>query len=392
MWILLIIFLLCLSIVTSYKIKYKYGIISTLRSIRGEKSSLFMSLGTKIGVGSIVGTASSIILGGYSSVIWMIIFSFITSSLIYYEAYLGKKYSVNNVSGMYFIIRNGLNKRVLSIFSLIMLILLYSFLFQMIQSNTIGNILYLNYGIDKRIICISLIIVISFIIFFNIKDVINVMNKIVPVMCILFIILSLYGVISNLDIFVNNLKHIDLFNIKSLMCGMVIGIKRSIFMNETLIGTTSVSSGIDNNDIITSSNIQVLCSYFISFFITIIIASLLIIYNPVKINDYNLLISETYFMTTGKIGIYILSIIVILFGVTTMLSGYYIGKSNIDLIVNSKVLSLIFKVLFVLSVVIGVYVDNNLIWKYLDKVMFIMILINSYSIIRMLGSGINDRK
>ena len=82
-----------LSIIVSFKIQFNnYNIKSMFSSIRGEKTSLFMSLGIKIGVGSIVATASSIIIGGYSSVIWMMLFSLITSSLIYYEAYLGKKY------------------------------------------------------------------------------------------------------------------------------------------------------------------------------------------------------------------------------------------------------------------------------------------------------------
>ena len=141
MWIILIIFLFFLSIVVSKYIKFNNYKISIKKYIKNDKTSLFMSLGTKIGVGSIIGTISSILLGGYGSVIWMMIFSLITSSLIYYEAYLGKKYSINNLSGPYYIIKNGIKNNKLAIFSLILLIITYSFLFQMIQSNTISNIL-----------------------------------------------------------------------------------------------------------------------------------------------------------------------------------------------------------------------------------------------------------
>ncbi len=348
-----------------------------------------MSLGTKIGVGSIIGTISSILLGGYGSVIWMMIFSLITSSLIYYEAYLGKKYSINNLSGPYYIIKNGIKNNKLAIFSLILLIITYSFLFQMIQSNTISNILNINYNINKNIITICFIVIIFCTIKLNIKEIIRTMNKIVPIMCLLFIIISLYGVISNYELLFNNIKTIELFNIKTFIPGLIIGIKRSIFMNETLIGTTSISSGIDNNDIESVSKIQVLGNYFISFIITSLITLLLIIYNK-TMPDYNLLVSNLYCFTSGRVGLFIITIIIILFGITTLLSGFYIGKSNIN-IFNNKKYEFIFNVLFIIFVIIGVYIENNYIWKILDILMYIMILINSYSIIKLLRGEHHDR-
>ena len=391
MWIILIIFLFCLSFYMAFKSNFRsYRVFSVFKSIRGDKSSLFMSLGTKMGVGSIIGTASSIIIGGYSSVIWMIIFSFVTSSLIYCEAYLGRKYRVksnnNYISGMYYAIRNGLGSKLLSFISLITLILLFSFCFQMIQANTISNILYINYEIDRNIVCIGITALLAIMFLFSIKDVISVMNKLVPLMCILFLIISIYGIFSNIDLLIYNISNIEIFNIKSIMCGLVIGVKRSIFMNETLVGTTSISSGIDDNDLSVSSNIQVLGNYFISFVITVLICLLLLIYNPFNVTDYNVLISDTYLFTSGKIGLYILSVVIILFGVTTMLSGYYIGKSNLTHIFKSKAINILFNILFFAVIITGIYINNIYIWKYLDIIMFIMILINSYSIIKLMGS------
>ena len=66
-----------------------------------------MSLGTKIGVGSIIGTASSILIGGAGALFWIWIFTIIFSSIIYAESYLGNKYKdkKNNISGPYFYIK-----------------------------------------------------------------------------------------------------------------------------------------------------------------------------------------------------------------------------------------------------------------------------------------------
>ena len=78
--------------------------------MKNDKTSLYLTLGTKIGVGSIIGTTSSIIIGGFSSVVWILVFSFITTSIIYYESYLGRKNRVklkdDYIGGPNFITKN----------------------------------------------------------------------------------------------------------------------------------------------------------------------------------------------------------------------------------------------------------------------------------------------
>lgn len=94
----------------------------------------------------------------------------------------------------------------------------------------------------------------------KIKEILNIMNKIVPIMCLFFIIICLYGIISNYDILFSSMEVYlkDIFSIKSILCGMIIGIKRSIFMNELSIGTTSLSASTDKNDINISIKYQIL--------------------------------------------------------------------------------------------------------------------------------------
>ena len=361
MWTILIIFLFCFSIYLSVRLKFQNYKINIKELIRNDKTSLYLTLGTKIGVGSIIGTTSSIIIGGFSSVIWIILFSILTTSIIYYEAYLGRKNRVklNNdyIGGPNFIVKNKL----ISFISLMLLLLIYTFMFQMIQMNTISNMIILN-----------------------------IMNKIVPIMCLFFIIVCLYGIISNYDVLFSSIEVYlkDIFSIKSMLCGMIIGIKRSIFMNELLIGTTSLSASTDKNDINISIKYQILSVLFITITMTLLISSLILIYiynNPI-INDYNLLINNIFHTTYGSIGTLFLIIILILFGFTTILSGFYIGKTNIEYLTKSKLILNIFKLIFIVVTLSGIIINNFFIWKYLDNLIFIMIIINSYSIIKSLGS------
>lgn len=390
MWTILIIFLFCFSIYLSVKLKFQNYKINIKELIRNDKTSLYLTLGTKIGVGSIIGTTSSIIIGGFSSVIWIILFSILTTSIIYYEAYLGRKNRVklNNdyIGGPNFIVKNKL----LSFISLILLLLIYTFMFQMIQMNTISNMILLNVNISKKLILIVFLIILLVTINLKIKEILNIMNKIVPIMCLFFIIVCLYGIISNYDILFSSIEVYlkDIFSIKSILCGMIIGIKRSIFMNELLIGTTSLSASTDKNDINISIKYQILSVLFITITMTLLISSLILIYiynNPI-INDYNLLINNIFHTTYGSIGTLFLIIILILFGFTTILSGFYIGKTNIEYLTKSKLILYIFKLIFIVVTLFGIIINNFFIWKYLDNLIFIMIIINSYSIIKSLGS------
>ena len=390
MWTILIIFLFCFSVYLSVKLKFQNYKINIKELIRNDKTSLYLTLGTKVGVGSIIGTTSSIIIGGFSSVIWIILFSILTTSIIYYEAYLGRKNRVklNNdyIGGPNFIVKNKL----LSFISLILLLLIYTFMFQMIQMNTISNMILLNVNISKKLILIVFLIILLVTINLKIKEILNIMNKIVPIMCLFFIIICLYGIISNYDILSSSIEVYlkDIFSIKSILCGMIIGIKRSIFMNELLIGTTSLSASTDKNDINISIKYQILSVLFITITMSVLISSLILIYiynNPI-INDYNLLINNIFHTTYGSIGTLFLIIILILFGFTTILSGFYIGKTNIEYLTKSKLILNIFKLLFIVVTLSGIIINNFFIWKYLDNLIFIMIIINSYSIIKSLGS------
>lgn len=389
MWILLIIFLFILSIYLTIKLNFKNYKLNILKLLSKDKTSLFLTLGTKIGVGSLIGTTSSIIIGGFSSVIWMILFSLLTTSITYHEAYYGNKYKKENnnnfVGGPYYILKYGLNKKILSIISLILLIVIYSFLFQMIQMNSIGYLLELL-SIKKYLIIIISLIVLFITFRLSIEEVLNGLNKIVPLMCLLFLIVSIYGIIKNFKLIDITLITKDFTSLESILTGLVIGVKRSIFMNELLIGTTSTGSASDKNDIKVSINYQILSVYFIGVFITIIISLLLLIYlsNNDTLSNYNLLLTGVYTSILGKYGLLFLLTLYILFGFTTILSGYYIGKNNIEYLTNSKVILSIFKTIFIVFAVSGILFKSEFLWNIVDNLILIMIIINSYSIIKLI--------
>ena len=214
------------------------------------------------------------------------------------------------------------------------------------------------------------------------------MNILVPFKIVLFIFVCLFGIINHFNDLISSFKieFNNLLTFKSIMSGFVIGTLRSIFMNEILIGTTSIASGSDKNNIDVSIRYQLFSIYFITLMNTLLITSIILIYkyNNNIVNDYNLLITRMFYYIGGSTSVYILFIILVLFALTTILSGYYILKSNINYIFNNKQITNICSVIFLIVVVSSVFISNSYLWKYTDYLIFIMIIINSYCIIKLM--------
>lgn len=390
-WTVVIIFLSYLGVTLSRRIKFNNLNIKKL-SNQIDKDGLFMSLGTKIGVGSIIGTASCILIGGAGSLFWIWLFTLVFSSIIYAESYLGNKYKDKNrnISGPYFYIKKGLNKKSLSLLITVLLIITYSHFFLMIQTNTIIEILKNN--IFVIIITIFLLLLTAIL---NIKEILQVLNKVVPIMCIIYIFIGLFIIFKNFNevLFITKNILINAFTYKGITVGLIVGIKRSIFQSELLVGTTSIASGISDKN---SSNVaytQILGMYFISFIICTLTAYIILIYKENSIasfTSYNELLISVFNYHLGNFGTFILTIEIILFSVTTILSGFYMGTSLIMYFTKNNFLKIIIKITMLSSSIIGLLIQNNIIWLLIDTILFIIIILNGYAVYKLKGE-VNDR-
>lgn len=401
-WFFIIIFILILSFKINKFINYEnYNIKSILKSLVKSQKGLFLTLGTKVGVGSIIGTSVAVHLGGVGSIFWIFIFSFLTSGIIYYESLLGSKYKkkLNDsyVGGPFFYITYGLKNKALAIISTALLICCYSFFFQMIQTNTVTSLVLLNTNINIHIISLMFLILLILTIFFTIKDLLNLLNKIVPFMCLFLIITAIIIIVKNSSILFYIVKSIitEAFSLKGILVGALIGIKRSIFLNELLIGTTSIASSIDECDSKTSASSQVFGAYFITYVLSALVTLLILIYNYYNystFNNYNELINQVFLFHYGGVGGFILIILVTLLAVTTIISGFYIGLSNLEYISKRKELILFFKIFVILFTMSGIYLNAYKIWEAIDLIMLILIITNMIVITKLFRRDNNDRK
>ena len=408
-WILLICILVLFGLYFSYKLKFEnFRFLNLILSLRKKYLTVFfVSIGTKIGVGSIIGTAISIYTGGAGSIFWIWVFALFTSSWIYVESLLGSKYKqkLNDyyVSGPNFYIKNGLNKKYLSIIFLVILTISYSFFFLMIQTNTLNAIININFNVNKIIVFIFAFIFLLLITFSSVKEIIKYINKVVPILCIFLTFISLYVIIINYSFIDDILTMIfnSALNFKSIITGLIptilIAVKRNIFQNELLIGTTSISSAVsdDDADAHTIAKVQVLANLFISFIICSLVAFLILIFKlktNISITNYNELISNVFTFHFSDLGCIILLILIILFSFTTIVSGFYFGLTNITFLTKNERIIKIFRLGVLIFTFSGFLIESTIIWWLIDFMMLILILINIYCIVK-LRSEINyDRK
>lgn len=405
LWINISIILLTLSIKLTINSKFvQFRIITMIKQlIKTNKnkgisnfSSLMITLGGKIGVGSISGIAFALYYGGPGTIMWITLFSLIISVITYYEVYLGNIYKELDELNIYkggpsYYIKKGLKKHSLSIIYTILVVICYNGCFLSIQANTIMKITNNYFNVNKIIIGLILSITTLLIIYKGIKKISNISNILVPIMLITYISLGIYVLINNITKINEVINTIikDAFNTKSLIYSFIptilISIQRSIFATESGIGTSAIAGSTTTSNPKHQAYIQTLGVHITSLIICITTAIIVLTtnYQILKLNNINgiELVIYSFNYHFGNLGKIILYIIILLFCLSTIITGYYNGESSIKTFKVKKVTFL--KILTTIITFLGVLIESHILWKITDILLGIMLIINIYAVYKL---------
>ena len=359
------------------------------------QDSLIMSLGSKIGAGSVAGIAFAIFHGGIGTIFWIWISSFLISINCYLENGLAILYKEKDKEfykgGPAYYIKKGLNKKSLSIIYSIIAIAAYIFGYITIQNNTITTLTTDIYNIDKIIISTIITIISSIVIIKGLKTINNIFKKIVPIMTSLYIIMGIIVIILNISIVPEVLLNIlkEAFNIKSIAGGIIytfiIGMQKSIFANEAGLGTSAMMSGSSENN---NPKKQGFLGIFENYFITLIIISvtafivILSSYNKLNLSNINgiEIVKFAFFSHFGHFGEIMLLIILSLFSFSSIIGLYYFGESNLKNLTQKSYLINILKIITIITIFLGGIASAVFIWKIVDLLVALLAIINIYAI------------
>ena len=368
------------------KLNYKNYDVKKMNNIIRESNSsdlkaLFMSLGAKIGVGSIAGISIAIYINGPGVLLWIWIITSLSSILTYCETFLGSKYQ----NGVFSYIKKGLNNRIALIYTML-LIFIYEIGFVGIQTNTIYKSLIEFNIINSKLTIIIILLIISLLIFNRLEKIITITSKIVPLMCLIYIIVSIpllfkINIIRIIEIIIK-----DGINNNKLLKIITAGFYRGIFATESGIGTSSISSTISNNRE-KQAMVQLIGVHFISLIIISLTGIIVINYSNNyigKINGIEILLNiyNNFYGLSGKIYI---NIIILLFAISTILCSYFYTIKAIEYIKNkiTNIDIIIIKVVIIIFSFLGMVIKSSIIWSIIDNLIIYLLIINICAMIKL---------
>ncbi len=404
-WPIAISLILVNSIYYSIKLKFpQFRFINTFRNITQTSNkqsisptdTLIMALSSKIGVGSLAGIAIAIKLAGIGTIFWIWISTFFLSIITYVENALSiiyqEKSEFNPDGGPSYYIKKGLKNKQLSIIYSISIIILYSVLFSSMQSNTITTLTNQMCSINKIIISLVVVVSVTLIITKGIKTISSICNKVFPIMMLIFLLLGLITIMNNFDelphLLITILK--DAFNKNSINGGIIytiiISLQKSIFANESGVGTSAIISGSANNsNYKMQGNLGIIQTYFINF---VVLTTATVIIGLSKVNAINInngieLTRFAFKYHFGLSGELLLLIILILFSFSTIITIYYYGESALKSISKKRKYTITLKIITIISLFSGGILKGQEIWSFIDLFLAITTIINMYAIYKL---------
>ena len=376
-----------------------------------------------VGNGNIAGVALAIALGGPGATFWMVVCGFLGMSTKFVECTLGVQYRDVGEDGtvyggpMYYISK-GLKERGFKTFGKIVAIIFAIFCIggsfgggNAAQSNQATVVLKELMGLESSgagfWIGVVMAVVVGVIIIGGIKRIASVTEKVVPFMAVLYLLACLYILGANFSLIDDAFSLIfrEAFNPTAIGVGGVIGVllvgfKRAAFSNEAGAGSASIAHSAVKTKYSASEGLVALLEPFIdTVVICTMTALVIIIFNfggdasGATIFQYGgdgagaVLIDGVSYegagITSKAFAEYIpysnvfLTVAVVLFAVSTMISWSYYGLQSWKFLFGrGKAADMAYKLLFLLFVIIGASASMNSIWAFSDAMIFAMVFPN----------------
>ena len=368
-----------------------------------------------VGNGNIAGVALAIALGGPGATFWMVICGLLGMSSKFVECTLGVQYRDVGEDGtvyggpMYYISK-GLKERGFTTLGKVAAVFFAIFCIggsfgggNAAQSNqatiVLKDLMNLQSTAAGFWIGIVLAILVGVIIIGGIKRIAQVTEKVVPFMAVMYVVACLYIILSNFTLIDDafSLIFAEAFNPTAIGVGSVIGVllvgfKRAAFSNEAGAGSASIAHSAVKTKYSASEGLVALLEPFIdTVVICTMTALVIVIFNFGGAFQYGgegaVMIDGISYegagITSKAFAQYIpfsnvfLTIAVVLFAVSTMISWSYYGLQSWKyLFGRGKAADLAYKLLFLTFVIIGASASMNSIWAFSDAMIFAMVFPN----------------
>lgn len=363
------------------------------------------ALASTIGTGSIVGIAVAIKAGGPGTLFWMWVSAFFGMAIKYSEIVLAMLYRERSV-GVFFwggpmlYLLKGLGSRFLAAFFAVACLLVSFCMGNSVQANAIATVLKNQYEISPMFTGFVLSIVVGIVVLGGVKRVASINAKIVPFMSLLYIGCCVTVLILNMSSLPRILKSVfqEAFSFSSFFggtsaYGFYVAIKngfaKGVFSNEAGLGSAPIAhASSDSSDF----EEQGAWGIFEVFFTTIIICTLtgfvILSTDLWWREDINAvaLTNRAFGKVFSGFGSSIVSLSTVLFSLSTVLGWAFYGEICLHfLFPRFKLLSVAYRVLYVIVVFLGAVIQLDLVWSISELMNGLMAIPNLIGIVLLSG-------
>ena len=207
-----------------------------------------ISTASRVGVGNLAGVVAAVSVGGPGSVFWMWVVALLNSSTAFIESTIAILYREKDPKGGYrggapYFLTKGLNQRWLGILFVIFALICWGGVFQVI-SNSVTESFNTAFGINTSMTSLILVILSAGVLFGNRNKIVKVLDKMVPFMAALYLIVVFYIIVKNIGLMGTTMVDIfeHAFGVKQFLGGtfgsvVMEGVKRGLFSNEAGSGS-----------------------------------------------------------------------------------------------------------------------------------------------------------
>ena len=376
--------------------------------------ALTAALSATVGLGNIAGVAIAVSIGGAGATFWMIIAGFLGMASKFVECTLGVKYRDIEEDGtvfggpMYYLTK-GLKEKGFAKLGKVLAALFAVFViggsfgggnmfqanqaFQLVENITGGENSFL-YG-KGWLFGVIMAILVGIVIIGGIKKIAKVTDKIVPFMVVIYVAASIFVLVSKYDMIGDAFMQIfnGAFSPEGVTGGvvgvLVQGFRRAAFSNEAGVGSASIAHAAVKTKYPASEGMVALLEPFIDTVVVCTMTALvLVITGNVAAENASLNDAQAILLTSGAFASviswfpYVLTIAVVLFAFSTMISWSYYGFQGwAYLFGRTKKMEYAYKLLFLIFVVIGSAASLGSVIGFSDAMIFAMMVPNMVGLV-----------
>lgn len=376
-----------------------FQLIFTKDKGHGDVSSfaaLCTALAATVGTGNIIGVATAIKVGGPGALFWMWMAAFFGIATKYAEGLLAIKYRSKDANGAvaggpmhYILLGMGEKWRPLAIFFalagvLVALLGIGTFT----QVNSITESIQNTAQIDPAITALILSIFVGIAVFGGLKSISKVSTAVVPFMAIVYILGTLTVILFNIEkipatlalIFTSAFSPaaaVGGFAGASIRMAIQNGVARGVFSNESGLGSAPIAAAAAKTNEPVEQGLISMTGTFIDTLIICTLTGLTILVTGVWSGELNgvALTQSAFSMVFSDFGSIVLTIFLVLFAFTTILGWNYYGERCFEFLFGVRFIWL-YRVVFVLMVLLGGFIELDMVWIIADIVNALMALPN----------------